>query len=104
MNAGLTIASGDKCLIVLIFIGDVDTDWQDAAFTTGNIHNQVLNFSGGTKVFNYSMNMDYFNNTSYFDVPQKYDRVSTTVNLGGQKEDLNMDQKISYSSSYKNNF
>lgn len=86
------------------FINDVDTNWQDAAFRTGTIENHSLSFNGGAESLSYNLNVDYFKNSSYIDVPQDYERYSTTLNLGGKKGKFSYGSKIGYTSSNKGNF
>lgn len=45
------------------YVDDVDTDWQKEMFKTGYIHNQTFNFSGGTEVSNFSINLNYLDQT-----------------------------------------
>ncbi|MEZ4917853.1 MAG: TonB-dependent receptor [Saprospiraceae bacterium] len=103
LNAGLSIVPGNDPNSPL-FISDVNTDWQDAAFRNGNIKNHSLNFSGGTNDVSYSMNVDYFDNTSYIDVPQAYERLSTNANLVGKKGRFSYGSKLAYTNSYKESF
>ena len=103
LNAGLTIVPGNDPSSPL-FINNVDTDWQDAAFETGIVQNHSLTFSGGAESLNYSMNVDYFDNTSYLKTPQKYERLSTTLNLNGTKGKFKYGAKIGYTKSDKENF
>ncbi len=86
------------------FINDVDTDWQDEAYTTGTIENHSVSFSGGAEALTYNMNLDYFKNTSYVDTPQDYERISTIVNLTGEKGRFKYGAKLGYTSSDKENF
>ncbi|MFG6685191.1 SusC/RagA family TonB-linked outer membrane protein [Mariniflexile sp. HNIBRBA6329] len=81
-----------------------DTDWQKAAFKTGTIENHSVSFSGGAESLNYNLNVDYFKNSSYMDVPQDYERYSTTLNLGGTKGKFTYGSKLGYTSSNKGNF
>lgn len=86
------------------FIDDFDTDWQDAAFQTGIIQNHNLTFSGGAETMNYNLNIDYFKNTGYVDSPQAYERIATTLNIGGQKGRFKYGGKMGYTNSDKENF
>jgi TonB-linked SusC/RagA family outer membrane protein len=86
------------------FIDDVNTNWQDAAFRNGLLQHHSLNFAGGQQEINYSVNVDYFDNTTYFDVPQAYERVAIDANLGGQIGRFAWGSKIDYSTSYRDNF
>lgn len=86
------------------YIDDVDTDWQDAAYTTGTVQNHSVSFSGGSETLTYNMNLDYFKNTSYIDTPQDYERISTIVNLSGHKGKFKYGAKIGYTSSGQERF
>lgn len=103
INAGLAVVPGNDPNSPL-FISDVDTDWQEEAFSTGRVNNQAITLSGGSEAINYNMNLDYFNNSSYFETPQKYERISTNLNLNGKKGRFSYGSKISYTDSDKENF
>ncbi|MCX2680463.1 TonB-dependent receptor [Galbibacter sp. EGI 63066] len=102
-NAGIAIAPANDPTSEN-YVSNIDTDWQDAAFRTAMVENQSLTFTGGAKAMNYSLNMDYFKNTSYFKTPQAYTRLSTNLNLGGEKGKFKYGAKISYTQSDKENF
>ncbi|WP_336065368.1 SusC/RagA family TonB-linked outer membrane protein [Mesoflavibacter sp. CH_XMU1404-2] len=86
------------------YIDDVDTNWQEEAFRTGVIQNHSLTFNGGNQAVNYNFNLDYFNNTAYFETPQDYDRYALNLNLGGQKGKFKYGAKVAYTQSDKQNF
>ena len=102
-NAGLTIAPGNDASNPL-FINNVDTNWQNAAFETGVIQNHSLTFSGGAENLGYNMNIDYFKNSGYINSPQNYERLSTTLNLTGKKGNFKYGSKIGFTQSDKENF
>jgi TonB-linked SusC/RagA family outer membrane protein len=102
-NAGLTVAPGNDPTNSL-YINDVDTNWQDAAFGTGVIENHALNLNGGAENLNYNMNLDYFKNTSYMSSPQDYERLSMNLNLNGKKGKFKYGAKIGYTQSDKEIF
>lgn len=102
-NAGLTIAPGNDASNPL-FINNVDTNWQNAAFETGVIQNHSLTFSGGAENLGYNMNIDYFKNSGYINSPQNYERLSTTLNLTGKKGKFKYGSKIGFTQSDKENF
>lgn len=103
LNAGLSIAPGNDPNSPL-FIDNVNTDWQDAAFKTGYIENHALTFSGGAESLGYNMNVDYFKNSSYMDSPQDYERISTNLNLNGNKGKFKYGAKLGYTQSDKQIF
>jgi TonB-dependent starch-binding outer membrane protein SusC len=87
-----------------LFIDNVNTDWQEEAYRTGKIQNHAFTFSGGSEQLNFSMNVDYFQNSSYINTPQDYQRLSTAINLGGTFGKFKYGSKISYTQSDKENF
>lgn len=103
VNSGQTILPGNDPANAL-FIDDVNTDWQEEAFRTGKIQNHAFNFSGGSEPLNFNMNVEYFQNSSYLNTPQDYQRVSTSANLGGRLGKFRYGSKIAYTQSDKENF
>ncbi|WP_445738370.1 SusC/RagA family TonB-linked outer membrane protein [Mariniflexile sp.] len=103
LNAGLSIAPGNDPNSPS-YIKNVDTNWQDAAFNTGYIENHALTVSGGAESLGYNMNVDYFKNSSYMDSPQDYERISTNINLNGNKGKFKYGAKIGYTQSDKQIF
>lgn len=102
-NSGLPLLPGNDPSSPY-YINNVDTNWQNAAYRTGRVENQSLSFTGGAEAMNYSVNVDYFKNTSYLKVPQAYERYATTVNVGGQKGKFKYGAKLGYTDSGKDNF
>ncbi|PXY45032.1 SusC/RagA family TonB-linked outer membrane protein [Flavobacterium hydrophilum] len=86
------------------YINNVDTNWQDEAFQTGLIQNHSLTFNGGAESLGYNMNVDYFQNTSYLNSPQDYERLSMNLNLYGKKGKFKYGSKLGYTQSDKENF
>jgi TonB-linked SusC/RagA family outer membrane protein len=103
VNSGQAILPGNDPTSQY-FIDDVNTNWQDEAYRTGIIQNHTMTFSGGAEALNYSMNVDYFKNTSYIKTPQAYERISTTMNLNGKKGKFKYGAKLGYTQSDKENF
>lgn len=63
------------------FVDDVDTDWQDEMFRTGHINNQSLTLSGGNQNSNFSVNLNYFDQTGTVEGRgPKYSRYGVSVN------------------------
>lgn len=102
-NAGLTLAPGNDPTNPL-YIDNVNTDWQDAAYETGVIENHSLAFNGGAEDLAYNLNMDYFKNSSYIKSPQAYERLSMNLNLNGKTGKFKYGTKIGYTQSDKENF
>jgi TonB-dependent starch-binding outer membrane protein SusC len=86
------------------YIDNVNTDWQNEAYRTGKVENHALTFSGGAESLNYSLNIDYFKNSSYIKTPQAYERYSTTLNVNGKKGKFKFGGKFGYTDSGKENF
>ncbi|AVR46219.1 TonB-dependent receptor [Christiangramia fulva] len=103
INAGLEVVPGNDPNSSL-YIDDVDTDWQEAAYDTGVVQDHNLSLSGGKETMRYNLNLDYFKNTGYFTTPQDYERYSTTLDLNGEKGRFRYGAKLAYTSSDKNNF
>jgi len=103
LNAGLSIVPGNDPNSPS-YINNVNTDWQDAAYRTGIVENYAVTLSGGSDNVKYSANFDYFNNSSYIDTPQDYNRLSTSFNLVGNKGRFNYGIKLAYTKSAKEAF
>lgn len=102
-NSGLGIAPGNDPTNSN-YINNVNTNWQEEAYGTGQIQNHALTFSGGAEGLGYSMNIDYFKNSSYVETPQDYERFSYNLNLHGKKGKFKYGSKIAYTESDKENF
>jgi TonB-linked SusC/RagA family outer membrane protein len=102
-NAGLSVVPGNDPTNPN-YISNVNTNWQNEAYRTGIVENHSATLSGGTKELAYSMNIDYFNNSSYIKTPQDYNRLSSTINLNGEKGRLKYGAKVGYTQSKKDNF
>ena len=102
-NAGVSHAPGNDPTSAY-YITDVDTNWQDAAFRTGEIQNHSLTLRAGAEALAYSLNLDYFNNSSYFKTPQDYNRYTTTFNFNGKKAKFKYGGKLGFTQSEKSNF
>ena len=103
LNSGQAILPGNDPSSPY-YIDNVNTDWQKEAYRTGRVENHALTFSGGAESLTYSMNVDYFKNTSYLKVPQAYERYSTTFNMTGKKGKFKYGAKFGYTDSGKENF
>ncbi|TRX37786.1 SusC/RagA family TonB-linked outer membrane protein [Flavobacterium restrictum] len=103
-NAGLASIAPGNDPSSPSYINNVDTNWQKEAFKTGVIENHALTFSGGAENLGYSMNVDYYKNSSYLNSPQDYQRLSTTLNLTGKKGKFKYGSKIGFTQSDKENF
>ncbi|TDX86866.1 SusC/RagA family TonB-linked outer membrane protein [Epilithonimonas xixisoli] len=104
LNAGLPILSGNDPNSPY-YINNVDTDWQEEGFTTGQIQNHSVNFNGGSENLSYSINLDYFKNTAYLNTPQDFERYALNANFSGKKGDkFKYGGKFSYTQSDKENF
>ncbi len=79
-NAGQPIVGGNDPSSPL-FISDIDTDWEDAGYKDGFIHNYNLNASGGNDITSYYVSLDYLENEgTLVGTGPNYDRYSFRVN------------------------
>lgn len=61
-----------------------NTDWQDVAFRTGDMHDYNVNFSGGSKDASYFVSGGYFGNKGTV-ISNDFNRLSFRVNTRGSK-------------------
>ncbi len=101
-NAGLSLAPGNDPTNPQ-YIKHVNTDWQKEAFKTGIIQDHNVNLSGGNEFTTYSASIGYFDQTSTYNGPQKYNRYSINTNLQGKKGRLSYGIKVAYTQSHKVN-
>jgi TonB-linked SusC/RagA family outer membrane protein len=102
VNAGLSIAPGNDPSSPS-FIGNVNTDWQKEAFTTGIIQDHNVSFSGGNEFATFNSSLGYFKQTSSYTGPQMYDRYTFNTNVNGKKGRFAYGAKVSYTQSHKVN-
>lgn len=76
----------------------VDTDWQEALFTTGTISEHNLNFSGGAENSNYFISMNYFDQEGAI-VGPKFERYQLRVNTETKKGPFTFGENIALSRS-----
>ena len=101
-NAGLSLAPGNDPTSSS-YINKVNTDWQKEAFTTGVIQDHHLNVSGGNEFTTYNASLGYFDQTSTYKGPQKYNRYTINTNLQGKKGIFSYGVKLAYTQSHKVN-
>ena len=101
-NAGLAIAPGNDPTNPA-YISNVNTDWQNADFKTGNILDNSLRLSGGGENTNFNVGIDYFGQTSTLAGPQDYKRYSINANFQGHKGIFSFGTKVAYTYSHKVN-
>ena len=93
-NAGQPIVPGNDPNSPL-FVGDVDTDWQDAGYKDGYIQNHNINFSGGTEKTNYFVSLDYLDNEgTLVGSGPDYKRYSMRVNSDTQLGRFNFGENL----------
>ena len=85
------------------FIDDIDTDWQDAGYTSGYIQNHNFSASGGTENTNYFMSLDYLDNEGTL-VGQgpNYQRYSFRVNSEAKAGKFTIGENIFFVHSDEN--
>jgi TonB-linked SusC/RagA family outer membrane protein len=76
----------------------VNTDWQDEAFRTGNMHDLNASFSGGGKSGTYMISANYFSNKGTV-ISTDFDRFSLRVNSQGSKGIFSIGENIAISNA-----
>ena len=102
LNAGLLIAPGNDPASPQ-FIKDVNTDWQEEGFKTGIIQDHNIRLSGGNEAAAYSVSLGYFDQSSTYEGPQKYNRYTANIGVSGKKGIFSYGTKLLYSKSHKVN-
>jgi len=75
---------------------DVNTNWQDETFRTGNVQDYNLSFSGGSKNGGYLVSTNYFGNKGTV-IDTKFDRISFRVNSSGSKGIFSIGENLAIS-------
>ncbi len=79
------------------YVDDVDTDWQDELFKTGHINNHTVSVSGGNEVSNFSINLNYFDQTGTVEGKgPDYTRYGIVVNSDHKLGKLKVGESIHY--------
>ena len=79
------------------YVNDVDTDWQDEMFKTGHISNHTLSLSGGNDVSNFSVNLNYYDQTGTVEGNgPDYKRYGIMVNSDHQLGKLKIGESLHY--------
>lgn len=102
VNAGLAVAPGNDPGSPS-YISHVNTDWQKEAFKTGIIQDHNVSFAGGNDNATYNVSLGYFDQTSTYKGPQKYNRYTFNANFQGKKGILSYGGKFNYTQSHKVN-
>lgn len=77
------------------FIDDVDTDWQEEGFKTGQIHDYTVNLSGGTLSSSYNVSLNYFNNSgTLVGNGPNYNRYTARINSEMEKGILKFGESL----------
>ncbi|MDL2303422.1 SusC/RagA family TonB-linked outer membrane protein, partial [Dysgonomonas sp. OttesenSCG-928-D17] len=77
---------------------DINTDWQDAAFRTGQVDDYNVSLSGGGKFSNYMVSGNYFKNKGTL-IGTSFDRVSVRVNTEARKGILKFGENLAISNA-----
>lgn len=81
-----------------LFVKNVDTDWQEEAFKTGNILEHTLGISGGTDAAKYNVSLNYFDQTgTVVGKGPDYSRYSFRVNTDFKQGRFKFGESIGYS-------
>jgi TonB-linked SusC/RagA family outer membrane protein len=86
-----------------LYVSNINTDWQQELFKTGNIQDHSVNLSGGSDAITYNLGLGYFNQTSTLVGPQSYNRYSFSGSFTGKKGIFTFGGKTAYTQSNKNN-
>jgi TonB-linked SusC/RagA family outer membrane protein len=101
-NAGLSLAPGNDPASSL-FISNVNTNWQKAAFKTGNTQNHDLSFSGGNEFTSYNIALGYYNQTGTTVAGPNYQRYNVSAGMQGKKGIFSYGAKLSFTEAdYRN--
>lgn len=74
-------------------------NWLDAAFSTGNLQNHYLSFSGASEKTRYFASVDYYQEDGTL-INTNYDRLSARLNLNTQlNNSVEMNVRVNYSNS-----
>jgi TonB-linked SusC/RagA family outer membrane protein len=104
-NAGLPLAAANDPNSP-DYITNVNTNWQNAAFKTGIIQNDNLNFSGGSPTSSYSVSLNYFGNTATIKGgpgEPKYDRYNVNATMQSKAGILSFGARMAFTQSHKQN-
>ncbi|WP_242691461.1 SusC/RagA family TonB-linked outer membrane protein [Desertivirga arenae] len=77
---------------------EINTNWQDEAFRTGNIQDYNLSFSGGSKNGGYMVSTNYYGNKGTV-IDTKFDRLSFRVNTRGSKGIFSIGENLAISNA-----
>ncbi|HWW40411.1 TonB-dependent receptor [Pedobacter sp.] len=75
-----------------------NTDWQDAAFRTGNVQDYTASFSGGGKSSSFLVSAGYFGNKGTV-ISTGFDRYSLRVNTQGTKGIFSIGENLAITNS-----
>lgn len=77
----------------------INTDWQDAAFRTGEMHDYNLSFSGGSDNGSYMVSGNYFGNKGAV-IGTGFNRLSLRVNSEGSKGIFSIGENLAITRSH----
>src|SRR5690606_29638127 len=78
---------------------DRNFNWLDAAFSTGELQNHYLSFSGSTDRMRYFASVDYYQEDGTL-INTNYERINARLNMTSQLTDnIDMDVRINFSDS-----
>ena len=81
-----------------LFVDDVDTDWQEEAFKTGDIQSHTLGISGGTERAMYNVSLNYYDHTgTVAGKGPAYTRYAFRVNTDFKQGRFKFGESIGYS-------
>ena len=99
VNAGVAIMPANDPSNPL-YVGNVDTDWQDAVFKSGKIQEHSLSFSGGSPNSTYFVSLNYFDQTgTVVGKGPNYTRYAITVNSDHKRGKFKVGESISFTAA-----
>jgi TonB-linked SusC/RagA family outer membrane protein len=80
-----------------LFVNNINTDWQDEAFKTGNIQEHTVGLSGGTDAAKYYMSLNYFDhNGTVAGRGPNYQRYSFRINTDFKEGRFRFGESFAY--------
>lgn len=80
-----------------LFVNNINTNWQDEAFTTGNIQEHTVGLSGGTDAAKYYVSLNYFDhNGTIAGKGPSYQRYSFRINTDFKEGRFRFGESFSY--------
>ncbi len=86
-----------------LYVGDVNTDWQESGIKNGARQNHNVQFSGGSDNTTYLMSLDYFNQEgTYVGNGPDYERITARINTTAERGRFKVGTNLFYTKSKEN--